>query len=72
MKYDYGDEANFKQADENGNSISRMCTVVGITPVETDDQSRVFGYPPGTVLYSVEFGDGSDRLVPEDELESAK
>lgn len=41
--------------------------VVSITVVE-GRQSEVFGFPPGTVLYTVEFPDGSDALIPEGAL----
>jgi hypothetical protein len=67
-KYEYGDEVNLRQTDDSGKLINEVCSVVGITPVETDEQSVVFGYPTGTVLYTVEFGGGSDKLVPEDQL----
>jgi hypothetical protein len=67
-KYDYGEEVNYKHLDENGRPVCDSCAVVGITIVETDDQSRYFRYPVGTTLYTVEFGDGSDKLIAEDEL----
>jgi hypothetical protein len=70
-KYDYGEEVNYRHLDENGRPVSDSCAVVGITTVETDDQSQHFRYPVGTVLYTVEFGDGADKLVAEGELESA-
>ncbi len=69
MKYDYGDDVIIKAQDPSGNILERPCTVVGITPVENAEQSRIFERPIGTVLYTVEFGDGSDALVPEAYLE---
>ena len=63
MKFDYGDEVIFKEVNPKGRSIDRACSIVGITAVETENQVPVFGYPLGTVLYTVEFGDGSDKLV---------
>jgi hypothetical protein len=39
--------------------------------VEREEQERVFEYPLGTVLYTVEFGDGTDTLVPESDLRLA-
>ena len=68
MEFDYGDEAVFRESSPDGTSIDRVCAVVGITQVESESQIPVFGYPLGTVLYTVEFGDGSDKLVPEHEL----
>jgi hypothetical protein len=68
-KYCYGQEVNYRHKDENGLWITDHCIVVGITVVESVDQSHALNYPAGTVIYTVEFGDGSDELVPEDELE---
>lgn len=69
MKFDYGDEVIFRETGPSGNSVERQCSVVGITPVEAESQVPLFGHPLGTVLYTIEFGDGSDKLVPEDGLE---
>ena len=68
-KHDYGDEVTYEHLDENGRLASDPCVVVGITTVETDPQSQHFGYPVGTVLYTIEFGDGTDKLVAESALE---
>lgn len=68
MKYDYGDDLILKADDGRGNIARKVCTVVGITSVENAQQSKVFGHPIETVLYSVEFGDGSDALIAEEEL----
>jgi hypothetical protein len=46
----------------------KPCAVVGITPIETLEQVELFGYPMGTVMYTVEFGDGTDKLVMESDL----
>ena len=69
MRFDYGDEVIFKEASPGGDWVDRSCCVVGITIVETEDQSQVIGHPMGTILYTVEFGNGSDKLVPERALE---
>jgi hypothetical protein len=71
-KYDYGDEVTYKHLHENGSLGSDVCVVVAIAAVETDHQSQHFGHPVGTVLYTVEFGDGSDKLVAEGEIELAR
>lgn len=68
MKYDYGDDVVFGEEDQNGGVLAKHGAVVGITPIETAEQSRVFAHPVGTVLYTIEFGDGSDALIPEDQL----
>lgn len=67
MKYDYGDDVVVKAQDQSG--VEKPGTVVGISPVENAEQSRIFAYPIGTVLYTIEFGDGSDALLPEERLE---
>jgi hypothetical protein len=72
MKFDYGDAVIFSEIGTGSNLNERTCTVVAITPVGTEDQVAFFGYPSGTVLYTVEFGDGSDKLVPEDALEHVR
>jgi hypothetical protein len=39
-----------------------------MTSIETEKQSRVFGHPVGTTMYTVEFEDGPDANVPEELL----
>jgi len=66
MKFDYGQGVLYNPTTESG--TTKPASVVGITPVETDKQVENFGYPRGTVLYLIEFGDGTDKLVPESDL----
>jgi hypothetical protein len=68
MKFDYGEEAVARIKDDAGSVIEKRCAVVGITPVENEEQAKHFQRPIGTVLYTVEFGDGTDELVPEADL----
>jgi hypothetical protein len=68
MKFDYGDEVMFSSKSDSGDVVEKKCFVVGITPVDSDKQEIVFKYPRGTILYTVEFLDGTDALVPEGEL----
>ncbi len=70
MKYDYGDDVIFKTRDQSGNEVAKPCTIVGITSVETKERSRSLNSPLGSVLYTVEFGDGSDAFLPEEQLET--
>jgi hypothetical protein len=63
MKYGFGDALQLA-------ATLKPCAVVGITHVASVQQTKVFNVPLGTVLYTVEFGDGSDALVREDELEA--
>ena len=69
MKFDYGDEVVLRTQDASGQVVAKACAVVGITTVESTAQSAALDYPSGTVLYTVEFDDGSDLLVPEGRLE---
>lgn len=68
LKFDYGHEAVLKETDSSGNLTKRACCVVGITLVETQEQVQDFGYPLGEYLYTVEFSDGTDKLVPQSGL----
>jgi hypothetical protein len=66
MQFDYGDLVRVDSADQD--HAEKAGSIVGITPVETDEQSLLFGNPKGTVLYTVEFGDGTDALIQESSL----
>ena len=68
MKFDYGDEVVLRTMNDAGNAVEKLCYVVGITPVETDRQAKHFARAIGDVLYTVEFGDGTDLLVLETDL----
>ena len=69
MKFDYGDEVVVTRTDKDGPaSMHLKGSVVAITNVSSESESDVFGYPVGTVLYTVEFADGSDDLLPEESL----
>ena len=68
MKWTFGDLLQTALADESGNLVMKLCEVVAITVVESVRQSEVLGSPLGTVLYTVEFSDGSDALIPESAL----
>jgi hypothetical protein len=68
MKFDYGDEVVLETKDDTGSIGEKKCAIVGVTPVETEEQAKHFKRPVGTVLYTVEFGDGSDALVAEADL----
>jgi hypothetical protein len=72
MKFDYGDEVVFRTKDDAGNNVDKSCCVVGITPIEREEQAKYFKRSVGSVLYTVEFGDGSDALVSEIDLLPAK
>jgi hypothetical protein len=68
MKFDYGDEVLLRIKDDAGSVAEKRCAVVGITAVESEEQSKHFKRPIGTVLYTVAFADGTDALVPEADL----
>ena len=62
MKFDHGDSVQLA-------GTLRPCEVVGSTSVESVQQAETLNVPIGTVLYTVEFADGSDALIPEVALE---
>lgn len=70
-KFDYGQEVRYSPKTDPQLPSERKCIVVGITKVSTEEQSNAIQYPIGTVLYTVEFGDGSDMLVPEANLDDS-
>jgi hypothetical protein len=68
-KYTWGDSVKMNKVDEN-NAVSKVpAEVVGITIVETEQQSKHFNVPIGHVFYTIEFSDGSSQFVSEDSLE---
>jgi len=68
MKFDYGDEVVLTTRDSAGNVVEKPCVVVSITPIETEEQAKYFNRRVSDVLYTVEFGDGTDLLVRETDL----
>jgi len=70
MRFDYGDEALLMASDTAGALTKRSCCIVGITEVENSKQAEAFERPVGEVLYTVEFADGTDQLVSEQELQA--
>jgi hypothetical protein len=69
MKFDFGDAVLAGETDQDGVVSTGVGSIVSIKAVTTDSESKIFGYPIGTVLYGVKFADGSDRLVPEEFLQ---
>ena len=67
-KFDYGDSVLLEQPGDTGRSVSEPCAVVGISLVDNEYLAHHVSHPIGTGLYTVEFGDGSDALVPESAL----
>lgn len=68
MKYDYGQAVICALSTAEGIVTMKPCSVVAITPIENSEQVEQFGYSIGTVMYTVEFGDGSDTFVAEQDL----
>jgi hypothetical protein len=69
MKYDYGQQVNYSPSSKQ-DMVMTPCSVVAITTVDNPKQAEIFGYPQGTVVYTIEFGDGTDKTVSEEELSS--
>jgi hypothetical protein len=51
--------------DGNGVVVVKPGSIVTFTIVDGTEKAERLGFPPGTVLYTVEFPDGSDALIPE-------
>lgn len=56
--------------NSEGVIVCKTAAVVGITLVASERLSANLAYPLGTTLYTVEFGDGSDALVPSTAIQS--
>ena len=71
MKFNYGDSVFFLKKDEKGDIISKIyASVIWITLIESDEDSKFFNGPIGATLYNIEFNDGSfQEFVSEDLLE---
>jgi hypothetical protein len=72
MRFDLGDEVVLVHAGKTRRPAMEQCAVVGITPVDSEVLASAVNYPLGTILYTVEFGDGSDALVPGEDLRLAR
>ena len=68
MGFDFGADVFLADAGKAGRPTMEPCSVVGVTPVDSEALASAVNYPLGTILYTVEFGDGSDTLVPEEHL----
>lgn len=68
MRWTYGDEVAVVTANEREAFQTRPGVVVAITTVESLALSSAVAWPVGTILYTVEFEDGSDALIPEAKL----
>lgn len=68
MKFVCGDSVQLAITGEDGEALLKSCEAVGITSVESVQQAVAFRVPLGTVLYTVEFGDGSEAFMPESAL----
>jgi hypothetical protein len=66
-----GDEVVLVHAGKTGRPALEQCAVVGITPVDSQVLASAVNYPLWTILYTVEFADGSDALVPGKDLRLA-
>lgn len=64
----YGDLVLLKPQHAGEKAV--YASVVSITAIETDAQAKHFNAPIGTVFYTVEFADGSDAFVPEEQLQA--
>ncbi|MCC5832533.1 MAG: hypothetical protein JJU12_05775 [Chlamydiales bacterium] len=67
--YQLGNTVKVKKDAPEQFRPAEVCSVGGIFEITTNDESQIFGYPPNTILYTVEFPDGSSIDLPESFLE---
>lgn len=68
MKYDYGEAIRISAKAPECYSPCAKGSLCGVRHVETESQAKAANVSVGTVLWLVEFGDGSSVEVPEDYL----
>lgn len=67
----WGDTVRVKDDVPPAMCPGRLAAVCGMRKVETSEQANQFGCGIGTVVYLVEFEDGSSVEIPEELLEIA-
>lgn len=68
MKYDYGDSVAISDGAPACYLPGQQGSVCGLRHVATDEHAKAADVSIGTVLWLVEFGDGSSIEVPEEYL----
>jgi len=66
MQFDFGDEV--VRVGVDGTETGQPGAVVEFTEVKFPEQIQRYGYPLGTILCTVEFGDGTAQMIPESDL----
>ena len=69
MQFDYGDSAIVKSTAPKRFKPGEIVAICGITIIDNDYLSNKYNCDLGTITYTIEFGDGSDILIPEEYLE---
>jgi hypothetical protein len=65
MRFNWGDNAAIASDAPADARPGAEVSVCGMRTIETAQQAAAAGHPVGTILYVVEFGDGSALEVPE-------
>jgi hypothetical protein len=68
MKYTWGDTVEIESNAPDKYKKFNLGEIVGYFIIEDEQNSNQFNLPIGTILYTIEFGDGTDIDIPEQYL----
>ena len=69
FRYDYGQTVRVSAHAPGAFRPGQLVAVVGMHRIERDDHALQMGHPVGTVLYTIEYDDGSSVQIPEEYIE---
>lgn len=67
MKFKIGDTVKISANSDSSHSMTGA--IISIWNIQNEDQSKIFKYPIGAILYSINLTLGSDALVSEELIE---
>jgi hypothetical protein len=71
-RYEYGQTVRVAAHAPQSLVPGEYVFVVGMYTVQQEQESSVTGYPIGTPLYTIEYPDGSSKVVTEEYIEEIK
>jgi len=72
FRYHYGQTVRVSAHARKSFRPGELVAVVGMWKVSNNEQAHHTGHPVGTVLYLIEYDDGSSIEIPEEYIEPEK
>lgn len=69
MKFNYGDQVSIRRNAPLKYKPGKIGSIFSITEISNPDLEELYSYNIGTIIYGIEYIDGSDAEVPEQFLE---